>query len=275
MTDIKLWNKAPLYDGELCDQPEPFIRPFLVEKSDVARPCILIYPGGGYLNRADEKEGRLVAERFNAAGVSAFVVGYRCVPYYYPAPYLDAQRAIRYVRYNSEKFGIDPNKIGVMGFSAGGHLASMVSVHYDACKEPVDDIDLVSARPDFTILGYSVTTSDPAISTQRSHKHLMGDERFFNDPELLEYLSVEKYVTSECPPAFIWATATDKTVNCENSIVMARAYWEKGVSCALHIFEVGGHGLGLADGVYRENLNFPTVKQWADLCEEWLKSLFK
>ena len=272
MEDIKLWENAPLFDSSI-DQPPPFIRPFLVEKCDQARPCIMIFPGGAYLNRAEIKEGQLVAERFNSCGINVFVVGYRVVPYHYPVQYIDAQRAIRYVRHNAEKFGIDPNKIGVLGFSAGGHLAALVSVHTDDCSNPVDEVDAVSARPDFTVLGYSVTTSDLSIYHQRSFKHLMGDDKFFNDAELLEYLSCENHVSPNSPPAFIWTTATDKAVNYECSIVMARAYWSNGVPCSLHVFEVGDHGLGLADGQYRKELDFSTVKQWADLCEEWIKAL--
>lgn len=268
VNDIPLWeNDIPYFDSTI-DQEIPSITPFLLDKSDGPRPAVCVFPGGAYICRCVDYEGWDIGNWLNSIGINAFVVNYRYAPYRHPVPYTDGRRAISYVRKNAEAFGVDPNKIGILGFSAGGHLIGDLSVHYDKKIDVRDDIDEVSARPDFSIFCYPVISSAD-FGHQFSLQMLLGDD--YGKPEMMEYYSIEKQVDSKTPPAFIWTTATDE-MSYLNSLVYAQACWKNGIEADLHIFSMGRHGLGLADGKGEDN-DVPTVHGWTNNCELWLKHL--
>lgn len=256
---INIWNEEVIGFEEEKGQNEPNLEPYLINSNKNLMPAIIVCPGGAYTHKAAH-EGEPIAKWLNTIGVNAFVLDYRVAPYKHPYPMLDLQRAIRYVRYNNKKFNIDPNKVGVLGFSAGGHLAASASVHFDFGKDNGDEIDKVSSRPDMSILCYPVITFG-----EYGHKNckvnLLGEDA---SQELIDFMSVEKQVKENTPPAFIWHTAKDESVPMENSLIYAQALRKKNVDFELHIFPEGGHGLGLKDEV-------PYVKRWTSLCEDWLR----
>ncbi|WP_407271198.1 alpha/beta hydrolase [Radiobacillus sp. PE A8.2] len=239
------------------DEDNPTIKPYLLEGNDPF-PVIIVCPGGGYTRRADH-EGEPVAKWLNEIGISAVVLNYRVAPYQYPASLKDAQRAIRMVRNYADEWNIDPERVGILGFSAGGHLAATASVHSPV--ENMDDhVDQHSCKPDLTVLCYPVVTM--GHYTHEGSKHnLLGQQP---ESSLIEQLSIEKQVTPTTPPTFIWHTADDAGVPVENSLQLAIALSENRVPHALHIFESGVHGLGLAE----DSLE---VKRWTALCETWLR----
>ncbi|MCU9614811.1 alpha/beta hydrolase [Caldibacillus lycopersici] len=254
-----LWeNGAPFAKGSE-EEDRPTLIPYLINKKE-KHGAIIVCPGGGYGFRADH-EGEPVANWLNSIGISAFVLHYRVAPYRHPAPLVDAQRAIRTVRFYAEEWNIDPNKIGILGFSAGGHLASTAATLFDKkWSDPLDDIDLVSSRPNLAVLCY------PVISLQHdahigSVQNLLGSNP---DETLQAALSSENNVTAQTPPVFLWHTADDETVAVENSLMFAYSLSKHKIPYALHIFQNGRHGLGLA----KEDLD---VSQWTQMCESWLK----
>jgi acetyl esterase/lipase len=226
--------------------------------------AVIVAPGGGYGVLAMDHEGRQVAYWFNAMGVSAFVLKYRLGPkYHHPIELEDAQRAIRTVRARAQEFGVLPDRIGMMGFSAGGHLTATAGTHFDRGKADTSDpIDRVSSRPDFLILGYPVISSDPAIAHAGSFRNLLGDTP---DPRLLEDLSNDLRVTPETPPAFLFHTNADAGVPAENSVRFYLALRKAKVPAEMHIFENGPHGVGLA-------LNDPSLSAWPTLLMNWLRA---
>lgn len=254
---IKLWEKdIPLFD-ESFGQNEPNMTPFLL--ADTYAPCVIVCPGGGYGGKA-EHEGPPIARWLNSIGYHAFVLDYRVAPYRQPAPQLDLQRAIRHVRYYSEKYNVRKDSIGVLGFSAGGHLVTSVSVFFDYGRDDSDEIDKVSCRPDFTIPCYPVIDME-SFGHQGSTDNLLGKNA---SPELKEKYSLYKQVTKDTPPAFLWHTYDDSAVPVRNSIEYAKALEANGVECSLHIYPHGPHGLGLAS-------DWEDVSTWTKLCEYWLK----
>ncbi|WP_199620695.1 alpha/beta hydrolase [Paenibacillus alkalitolerans] len=258
---MKLWESdVPGYRSEYPGEP-PTITPYLLEQSE-PHSAVIVLPGGGYGGRA-QHEGEPVARWLNRIGCSAFVANYRVAPYKHPYPLTDAQRAIRLVRYHAKEWNIDPDKIGILGFSAGGHLASTASTHFDyGNAAAADPIDRMSSRPDAAILCY------PVISFGEHRHHgsmvnLIGE----NPPdELRNGLSNELQITPGTPPTFLWHTADDGAVPVENSLMYASSLRRNGVPFELHIFPKGRHGLGLAEGD-------PHVSQWTELCEMWLKDI--
>ena len=224
---------------------------------------IVVAPGGGYSALAMDHEGRQVAAFFNSMGVTAFVLKYRLGPrYHHPIELGDAQRALRTVRARAQEFGVLPDRIGMMGFSAGGHLASTAGTHFDSGKQDApDSTDRVSSRPDFLILGYPVISSDPAIAHAGSFKNLLGDNP---DPKLLEDLSNDLRVTPQTPPTFIFQTNADTGVVAENSVRFYLALRKAKVSAEMHIFENGPHGVGLS-------LDDPALSLWPTLLTNWLR----
>lgn len=257
---IKLWeNGTPLYDASY-GQPETTITPYIVDNGDPTG-AVIVFPGGGYCMRADH-EGEPIALMLNEAGISAFVLDYRVAPYKYPAALLDARRAVRYVRKNAAKFNIKPDKIGVLGFSAGGHLAVTAIEQFDYgmdAAEAADDIDLVSSRPDAGILCYPVASLREYTHTG-SRDTLLGVPA---DPALVDKLSAEISVREDMPPVFMWHTAEDNGVPVQNCLHLACAMSAKKLPYELHVFPYGPHGLGLAP-------QFPNVAQWAPLLCNWL-----
>src|SRR3954470_787495 len=225
---------------------------------------VIVAPGGGYQVLAMDHEGRQVAYWFNAMGVSAFVLKYRLGPrYHHPVELGDAQRAIRIVRTRAQEFGVLTDRIGMMGFSAGGHLTATAGTHFDAGKAgAADPIDRASSRPDFLILGYPVISSDPAIAHAGSFRNLLGEHP---DPRLLEDLSNDLRVTPETPPTFLFHTDADTGVPAENSVRFYLALRKAKVPAEMHIFETGVHGVGLA-------LNDPSLSTWPTLLMNWLRA---
>ncbi len=251
----KLWeNGTPYYNPEF-GQEEPTLTPYL--KGDKKRGCVIVCPGGGYSGRAPH-EGEPISRMINEAGIHSFVLNYRVAPYKYPAILEDVMRAVRYVRYHAGEFNIDPNKIGVLGFSAGGHLTTMAIEQFDYGKDG-DLIDAVSSRPDAGILCY------PVVSLLRyghggSCTNLLGDKP---DEALVKKLSGELSVREDMPPVFMWHTMEDAGVHVRNCLDLCAALKEKNIPAELHIFPYGVHGLGLA----QSNKN---AAQWADLVKNWL-----
>lgn len=224
---------------------------------------VVVCPGGGYRNLAMDHEGRQIADWLNARGVAAFVLKYRLGPrYHHPVELQDAQRALRTVRFRAKDLGIAPDRIGIWGFSAGGHLASSAGTHFDSGNaEAADPIERMSCRPDFMILAYPVISFTTPYTHQGSLKNLLGDNP---DPKLVEYLSSETQVTAETPPAFLFHTNADKGVPAENSVLFYLALRKAGVPAEIHIYERGPHGVGLAQ-------SDPVLRSWPDRLSDWMK----
>ncbi len=245
---IQLWEgDVPGFQSEY-NQPGPTVMPYVVENS---RGAVVVCPGGGYMMKANH-EGYQIANMLNAAGISAFVLDYRVNPYHHPIPLTDAQRAIRLVR----SFGYE--KVGILGFSAGGHLAASAGTIYDAGNLNGDAIDKLSCRPDAVVPCYAVI-SLCAYRHQGSLSNLLGENPSY---QLLRSLSAEQNITVDTPPMFLWHTANDGAVPVENSLMLASSLAKQGIPFELHIYPDGPHGLGLAGGN-------PIVGSWSGLVQKW------
>jgi acetyl esterase/lipase len=261
---ILLWqNGAPGAQGQ-TDDDQPSITVYKPWEGKNPGTSVVIAPGGSYGFLASNHEGRQVANWFNSLGVTAFVLKYRLGPkYHHPIELGDAQRAIRLVRSRAKEFGILPDRVGMMGFSAGGHLASTVETHFDSGNQnAADPIDRESSRPDFAILAYPVITLYPPYSHKGSLKNLLGENP---DPKLVENLSNERQVTAQTPPTFLFSTSEDTSVPPENSLNFYAALHRAGVPAELHIFEKGEHGVGL-------DLGDPSLGEWPVLLAHWLRA---
>jgi acetyl esterase/lipase len=240
-----LWpNGAPGAQGtEDIDQPS--LAPYVVPAGRGTGTAVVVCPGGGYRNLAMDHEGDQIAKWLNSLGVSAFVLKYRLGPkYHHPVELSDAQRAIRTVRFKAAEYRVAADRIGIMGFSAGGHLASTAGTHFDAGDAGASDlIDRVSSRPDFLVLGYPVISFTTPYTHKGSLQNLLGDNP---DPKLVESLSNELQVTAQTPPTFLFHTTADTTVPVENSVLFYLALRKAAVPAEMHIYERGPHGLGLA-----------------------------
>jgi len=241
----------------------PTLSVFLPDENNSNGTTIVICPGGGYSHLAMEKEGFKVAQWLNTLGITAFVLKYRLpsdeiMENKSIGPLQDAQEAIRLVRKNALKWDINPEKIGIMGFSAGGHLASTVSTHYDNEVYPHEDI---SAKPNFSILIYPVISMDDKTTHKGSKTNLLGDSP---SQEFIEKFSNEKQIDTLSPPTFIIHATDDKAVLAENSINYYLALKTNNVPAELHLYEKGGHGFGLG-------VNFTSL-YWTVQCEQWLKA---
>jgi acetyl esterase/lipase len=227
--------------------------------------AIVVAPGGGYRGLAMNHEGRQIANWLNAAGISAFVLKYRLGPrYHHPIELGDAQRAIRLVRAHAVEYGLKPDRIGMMGFSAGGHLTSTAETHFDSGNhEAADPIDRVSSRPDFAVLGYPVISFTAPFTHKGSAEALLGESP---DPKLLENLSNDLQVTPQTPPTFLFSTSADTGVPSENSVVFYLALHKANVPAELHIFQKGPHGVGL-------DLSDVALSEWPKLLINWLRGL--
>lgn len=263
-TPAPLWEKD--VPGLLPKERPPTLTYYPVPQGRSSGAACVVCPGGGYGFLADKHEGKEIADWLNARGVTAFVLHYRIVTKdrpapLDPAPMLDVQRAIRTVRAKAKELGIDPHKIGVWGFSAGGHLASTAATHFDAGNpDAADPIDRVSCRPDFAILAYPVISMDPNVSHGGSRKNLLGPNP---KPDRVEFYSNEKQVTKDTPPTFIFHTSDDPGVPLENALLFASACRKNKVPVELHAYETGKHGVGLA----KDN---PVLSDWGQRLEVWL-----
>lgn len=259
-----LWPKgAPGAVGtEAADKPTLTV--FLPPADKANGAAVVVCPGGGYGFLAKDHEGKQIGEWFNARGVTAFMLLYRIAPRYrHPAPMQDAQRAIRTVRGRAKEWNVDPNRVGIMGFSAGGHLAATAGTHFDAGKAESDDpIERLSSRPDFLILCYPVITFEPPHAHMGSRQNLLGKDA---DAKLVESLCNEKQVTERTPPTFLFHTDADKGVVPENSILFYLALKKAKVPAELHIYEKGPHGVGLA-------AKDPVLGTWPDRLNSWLET---
>ncbi len=259
---IPLWpNGAPLAKGS-NPADIPSIQIYKPAQNLATGAAIVVCPGGGYGALADH-EGYDYAKYLNGIGITVAVLKYRVAPYQHPAPMLDASRAIRYLRSKAEELKLDPNRIGIMGSSAGGHLTATLATHFDdGDKNASDPIDRVSSRPDVAILCYPVITlTNEAFVHKGSRKNLLGENP---DPKLVELMSNEKQVTAKTPPTFLFHTMDDGAVPVENSILFAEALRKNKVPYEMHIYEHGRHGVGLAP--YDNALN-----TWPKLLENWLR----
>ena len=261
---IPLWeNRAPGALGD-ADTDRPTLTIFRAAASrQNGGASVIVAPGGGYVNLAMDHEGRQVASWFNAMGITAFVLKYRLGPrYHHPIELGDAQRAIRLVRSRATEFGVAPDRIGMMGFSAGGHLAATAGTKFDDGNAGASDtIDRLSSRPDFLILAYPVISFDPAIAHAGSVRSLLGENPA---PSLIQELSADLHVSAKTPPTFLFSTNADTAVPAENSVRFYLALRQAKVPAEIHIFENGPHGVGL-------DLGDPALGVWPTLLTNWLR----
>jgi acetyl esterase/lipase len=225
--------------------------------------AVVVCPGGGYGHLAFDHEGKQIAAWLNSLGISAFVLQYRLGPRYrHPAPLQDAQRALRWVRMHADEFGARHDRVGIWGFSAGGHLAATAATHFEARNpDSADPLEQFSTRPDFAILSYPVISFTTEYTHKGSLRNLLGDTP---DPQLVESLSTERQVTPQTPPTFLFHTNADQGVPPENSALFYLALRKAGVPAELHIYEQGRHGVGLAptDAV---------LSSWSARLADWLR----
>tara|TARA_R110002072_G_scaffold200290_3_gene358013 strand:- start:42 stop:914 length:873 start_codon:yes stop_codon:yes gene_type:complete len=279
---VQLWDEIPnskeTNEKELIEKDdiirislvkEPTLKIYLPPKRIASNKAVIICPGGGYRNLSYDWEGTEIAKWFNTKGVSAFVLKYRLplsksliIPN--EAPLQDAQRALRWVRFHASEYGIDADKIGIMGFSAGGHLASTLGTQFNTpnnFKETT--IDTISARPDFMALIYPVVTMKADYTHKGSQLNLLGKNP---NEALINQYSNELHVTANTPPTFIVHSEDDKSVPVENSLNLYKALKDKGVKTEMHLYPYGGHGYSLALGKGR-------LQTWTDRLYDWLQSL--
>jgi len=261
---IPLWpGRAP---GALGDVPEdiPTLTIYMPPNTTGPMTAVIVAPGGGYRALSMNKEGRIPATYLNSLGIAAFVLKYRLGPKYrHPIELGDMQRAIRTVRSRAAEWHIAPDKIGVMGFSAGGHLASTASTSFDrGSTTPIDVIDRASSRPDFAVLGYPVITLSEAWTHQGSRTMLLGEKA---DVDLARRLSTDTRVSAETPPTFLFHTNADTAVPVENSIYYFLALRKAGVPAEMHIFKDGAHGAGMP-------MNDAALSEWPKVLANWMRA---
>jgi acetyl esterase/lipase len=263
---VRLWEgDAPNATGKE-DKDIPTAIVYLPETTKASIPALVICPGGGYGGLAVDHEGHQIAKWANDMGMAGVIVLYRHRGrgYGHPNPLLDAQRAIRLTRHHATQWKIDSKRVGIIGFSAGGHLTSTVLTHSDAGDANASDpIDRQSSRPNYGILCYPVIALGESFTHKGSQKNLLGDSP---SDDLVKSLSNEKQVTAQTPPTFLWHTAEDKVVAAENSLRFYSAMVTAGVPGELHVFPLGRHGLGLA-------AKDVGAHQWPELCKNWLKQI--
>jgi acetyl esterase/lipase len=264
LAPVALWiGGAP---GALGDSAvdRPVVTPYLPPPGRGTGAAAVVFAGGGYLRISLDKEGAQAARWLTSNGVAAFVVRYRLGPrYHHPAMLQDALRAVRVVRAGATTWGIDTNRIGVMGFSAGGHMASLAGTRFDAGGPTAPDpIDRVSSRPDFMMLVYPVITMESRLAHAGSRTRLLGADTI--DAELVRRLSSETQVTRATPPTFLVASSDDATVPVENSLRLYQALRSSRVPVEMHLFEQGRHGFALA-------LDDPALSIWSTLAATWMR----
>lgn len=260
---ILLWpSGAPGAVGDE-DRDKPSLSIYMPPDTTGPMTAIIVAPGGGYQNLSMNKEGRAPANYLNSLGIAAFVLKYRLGPrYHHPIELGDAQRAIRMVRARAAEWHIAPDRIGIMGFSAGGHLASTTSIQFDSGNPTAaDPIDRPGSRPDFAVLGYPVISFVEPWTHQGSKTNLLGDHP---DAALARSLSTDTRVTPATPPTFIYHTNADTSVPVENSIHYFLALRKAGVAAEMHVFKDGRHGTGLG-------MQDRALAEWPTLLANWLR----
>jgi acetyl esterase/lipase len=257
-----LWPAgAPMAKGK-TKADIPTLTVYLPPADQANGAAVVICPGGGYSGLAMDHEGHQVARWLNGLGAAGVILKYRVAPYRHPAPLLDAQRALRTTRARAKEWGLDPKRVGILGFSAGGHLASTAATQFDAGKaEAADPIDRESCRPDFAVLVYPVITLTGKFAHNGSRINLLGKDA---DPQLIDSLCGQKRVTAQTPPTFLVHTTEDRGVPPENSILFYEALRAAKVPAEMHIYEKGRHGLGLGP----KDMAFSS---WPERCAVWLK----
>jgi acetyl esterase/lipase len=263
--EMLLWpDGAPGALGEEA-KDKPKLIAYVPEADQATGAAIVVCPGGGYGGLAMDHEGHQIAQWLNSLGVAAFIADYRHrgKGYGHPAPLQDAQRAIRTVRARAKEWNVKPNRIGILGFSAGGHLASTAATHFDdGNAEATDAIEKVGCRPDFAVLCYAVIAFGEPYTHGGSQKNLIGENAA---PDLVKLLSNEKQVTEKTPPTFLWHTSEDTGVLPDNSTQFYLACIRHKVPAELHIYEKGRHGVGLGKGI-------AGTEEWPKACQTWMKS---
>ena len=245
------------------DRDKPTLTICLPDKDKAIGTAIVICPGGGYGDLAMDHEGTQIADWLNSNGIAAFILSYRHHGrgYSFPAPMQDAQRAMRIVRGRADEWNIDPERIGIIGFSAGGHLASSIGTHFkNEYYEAKDGFDKISCRPDFMILVYPVITMENTYTHKGSQVNLFGRNA---DPNLIESYSNEKQVTPETPPTFLVHSNEDTAVPAENSVNFYLALRKAKVPAEMHIYLKGGHGTGIEK-------RHGVISTWSDRCVDWM-----
>lgn len=262
--EVPLWpNGAPGAHGTAeGDRPALFIYRPAAGKANGA--AVIVCPGGGYGGLAMDHEGHEVARWFASFGVTAAVLRYRHAQgYKQPIPLGDAQRAIRYVRANAKDLGVDPKRIGIMGFSAGGHLSASAATSWvSGASDAADPLDRVTSRPDFAVLAYPVITMTSPFTHTGSRDNLLGAKA---SAELIAKNSPEQHVTRETPPTFLFSTTNDDVVPVENSLMFYTALRKAGVPAELHIYRAGPHGMGLN--------RYAADATWPSLVKDWMENL--
>lgn len=257
--EIKLWEDEIPYFTEGAETPNRMTT-YLLEGEE-SRPCVVVLPGGGYHFRAPH-EGAPIAEFFNRRGIHAVVVDYRVAPNRFPSGLADVQRAVKLVRTNADAWHIDPNRIVVCGFSAGGHLAASSVLYEDilAADGSADAYASLSGLPNGAILCYPVISVEKEFGHVGSGKNLLGEERW--EKEAAEF-SLQNRVTANTPPVFLWHTSNDEVVPVKNSLIFAEKLRDNNVPFELHIYPKGHHGLGLAS-------DRADISGWGDLAANWI-----
>lgn len=242
----------------------PTLTVFPASTGTASGTAVVICPGGGYSGTAVDHEGWQVARWLNSFGVTGIVLKYRASPYRHPIPLMDAQRAIRHVRRHAQAWRIAPDRLGLLGFSAGGHLASTAATHFDdGDPNASDPVERMSSRPDFAILGYPVISFQDDIGHVGSRNNLLGEGA---PADLVGLLSNELQVTSQTPPTFLFHSKADEGVKYEHSVRFQRALKDAGVPAELLLLETGGHGFGV--GTEGEETG-----SWPAACEDWMRGL--
>ncbi|MCF7688756.1 MAG: alpha/beta hydrolase [Cephaloticoccus sp.] len=249
-------------DGRIENISEPTLTYFAPAVDKPNGTAVIISPGGGYVRLSTEREGVQYARWLGTLGITSFVLKNRMKEFGHPAPLQDVLRAVRMVRSRATEFGINPDRIGAMGSSAGGHLTASAGTLFDhPAGKSGDSMDAVNARPDFLILMYPVISMDDPVAHAGSRKYLLGDHP---SPELLNLMSLEKQVTAHTPPTLLIHTQEDASVPIENSIRFFQALTKAGVPAEFYAFEHGAHGMGMKAGL-------GTASDWPRRVEEWLR----
>lgn len=260
---VPLWKgAAPGAQGtEEADTPR--LEVYLPNPAPAHMPAFVVCPGGSYGRQAMEEEGWPAQRYLNSLGIAVFVLRYRVGPkYHHPIELGDAARAIRLVRSRAAEWGVDPTRVGIMGFSAGGHLAATISTHFDTGRpDAIDPIDHASSRPDLAILVYPVITMSDPWTHKGSRHNLLGDAP---DSALIDNLSNERQVTAQTPPTFLVHGFNDRVVPVENSLYYYLALRKAGVKSELHVYQELPHGSGMG-------MDNPVWNSWPPLLTNWLR----